>query len=113
MSVLKVSARAWVGEWDISNNAPLDTPPVVRESFDVLGINFEDGDIYGFDFATPFALDGAKDYAFQTVPEPSSHLMLLVAGCALVARQRSSATHPFPEAPPRQAVLCNALPNEQ
>ena len=53
----------WVGEWNSSNDTA--GTQVIRESFDVLGVNFEDGEIYQFEFSTPFSLDQTKDYAFE------------------------------------------------
>lgn len=53
----------WIGEWNTSTDSP--GTQLVRETFDVVGVNFQDGLVYGFDFTTPFSLDQTKDYAFE------------------------------------------------
>jgi len=63
----------WVGEWNTATDSP--GAQVTRQAFDVVGLNFQDGMVYGFDFTTPFSLDQTKDYAFQVwwTTEDASH----------------------------------------
>ena len=65
----------WIGEWDSSTDTP--STQLLRESFDVVGLNFVDGEIYEFEFSAPFSLDQTKDYAFEVwwTTDDASHAM--------------------------------------